>query len=81
MANSTKQYCIALVYRSPVGFRCNQRSAHVNMILRGGDVQGGLFAEGTGNQQQMSEAQHNTKKIKHNITTSAERFQSTMQVK
>jgi hypothetical protein len=37
-----------------------------------GDVQRGPVAEGTGNQKQMSEAQHNT--------TSAERFHSTMQV-
>jgi hypothetical protein len=65
-------YCFTLVFRSPVGFRCKQRSAHVNLTRRGGDEQRGPVAEGTGNQKQMAEAQHNT--------TSAERFHSTMQV-
>jgi hypothetical protein len=53
------------------GVARQQQLDDFNMTLRSGDVQRGPFAEGTGNQMQMSEAQHNT--------TSAEHFQLTMQ--
>ena len=53
------------------GVARQQQLDDLNVTLRGGDVQGVPVAEGTGNQQQRSEAQHNT--------TSAVRFQSTMQ--
>jgi hypothetical protein len=54
------------------GVARQQQLDDFNMTLSGGNVQRGPFAEGTGNQKQMAEAQHNR--------TSAEHFQSRMQV-
>ena len=54
------------------GVARQQQLDDFSVTLRSGDVQRGPFAEGTGNEKKMSEAQHNR--------TSAEHFQSTMQV-
>ena len=60
------------VSRIDGGVARQQQLDDFNMTLRCGNVQGGPVAEGTGNQKQMSEAQHNR--------TSTEHFQSTRQV-
>ena len=48
------------VSRIDGGVARQQQLDDFNVTLRGGDVQRGPFAEGTGNQKQMSEAHYNT---------------------
>jgi hypothetical protein len=38
IASHSKRYCIALVFRSHVGIRCNQRLARFNVSVTGGIV-------------------------------------------
>jgi hypothetical protein len=51
---------VAPVSRSRVGFRRNERSAHVNVSFTCGPVQGGGIANETRYQEQMTETQGHT---------------------